>query len=529
MRTVPPVRLEGDLLDVRQYTSFWWKAGEPRCFGFVLTPRLGQSLRYLLQRSDKPVRLHVQVESRFCDGTLEVVSAVIPGQTDREVLVVTHLCHPQPSANDNASGAAAVLEAARTLRRLIAEGELAHPQRTIRFLWVPEMTGTAAYVAGREANLSGIIAGLNLDMVGEDQDQTGSSWLIEHPPDSAASFAPDLLACLRDELAELPGMVGIARHHTGTGRPAHLLYRQAEVPFGGGSDHYILSDPSVGVPTPMLNQWPDRFYHTSADTPDRTDPHSLARAGALAAGYAYWLATASVPEATWLGYQMLARFKVRVVAVAQTAVGQAMACYDAAEITRIVAGLDRRLAYLLDRQQAALRTLARLGPVECLIVDLLVEAERLVAHELKWAQGAAALHAAAANLALPGPGESPAEQGVALSLQQDRERHLEDELERQAAKRIPHRLMRGPIPIESHLERLPEAARQPWRQLLEARSDEASEAMTTLALYWADGARSVLDIAGLVELETGQPDLELVSKTFEILQALGFVSLQEVA
>ena len=61
MRIVKPVRPEGDLADVRQYTSFWWKPGDTRCFGFVLTPRQGQALRHLLKKADvRFARLHLQ-------------------------------------------------------------------------------------------------------------------------------------------------------------------------------------------------------------------------------------------------------------------------------------------------------------------------------------------------------------------------------------------------------------------------------------------------------------------------------------
>ena len=41
----------------------------------------------------------------------------LPGTLPGEVLVTGHLCHPQPGANDNASGAAAVLETARVPSR----------------------------------------------------------------------------------------------------------------------------------------------------------------------------------------------------------------------------------------------------------------------------------------------------------------------------------------------------------------------------------------------------------------------------
>jgi len=498
LRAAPPVRLEGDLPDVRQYTSFWWRAGDPRCFGFVLTPRQGQRLRRLLKKGEGPVRVRARVVSRLYDGSLEVVAAAIPGLEEQEVLVVAHLCHPRPSANDNASGAAAALEAARTLQQLITAGALPRPRRTIRFLWVPEMTGTFAYLAGREAELGRLVAGINLDMVGEDQEQTGSAWLIERPPDAAASFAPELLVRLREELSRLKGVADLSPSHAGTG--GYPLYRQAETPFSGGSDHYVLSDPSVGVPTPMLIQWPDRFYHTSADTPDRTDPHSLARAGTLAAAYACWLAAAGAEEATWLGYELVARFKARVVETAQAAVNQALSLNDG----QALASLDRRLAYLLQRQKAALQSLQRLAAVECLVADLQAEVEEAVRHELAWAKGAMELQLAAPPDLPPRPPSAG---------------------EQQAAGLVPVRCLRGPIPLREYLPRLSDEEREAWRQLLRARQDSPHDTLTTLALYWADGTRSVLEIADLVELESGIRDVELLVAYFRLLARLGLVTL----
>jgi len=508
MRTVPPVRPAGDLVDVRQYTSFWWQPGDKRCFGFVLTPRQGQELRNLLKADSEPVRVQVRVVSRLYDGELEVVSATIPGEDVEEVVVVAHLCHPLPSANDNASGAAAALEAACTLNTLIASGGWPIPRRTIRFLWLPEMSGSFAYLSEHEADLAKMIAGLNLDMVGQDQEQTGSSWLIERPPDAAASFAPTLLARLRDELPELKNMPDVSPSHTGIG--AYPLYRQAEVPFSGGSDHYIFSDPTVGVPMPMLIQWPDRFYHTAADTPDRTDPRSLARAGTLAAAYAWWLATTDAEGATWLGYEMLARFKGRLVEAAQATVTESLTLDDGAALAKAVIRLDRRLAYLLDRQKAALHTLEKLAPVECPVVDLLAQAERSAQEELAWARGFVCLHAAALGLET-----LPIIPSRKLS-----------EREQEAAGLIPQRQVRGPVPLEQHLSRLSEQDRNAWRQLLEKRQDWSYHTLSTLALYWADGNRTVLEIADLVELEAGARDVGLLLAYFRLLEKLEFVSFR---
>ncbi len=505
MRAVDPVRPEGDLADIRQYTSFWWQPGDTKCFGFVLTPRQGQALRRLLKKAEEPVRVRARVTSRLYDGTMEVVQADIHGQSDAMILVVAHLCHPRPSANDNASGAAAALEAARTLQSLIESGDLPRPTRTIRFLWVPEINGTYAYLAEHEKDLEQFIAGVNLDMVGEDQGQTGSSWLIERPPEAAASFASALLVRLRHDLLKLRGMADVAPSHTGIG--AYPLYRQAEVPFSGGSDHLILSDPSVGIPTPMLIQWPDRFYHTSADTPDRTDPNSLARAGSLAAIYAYWLASAGPEETTWLGYEIVARLKAHAIEAAQATVAEILTLTDAEALAQALADLDRRLAYLLDRHKAALRTLKQLAPVACPVDELQAEAGRTANHELAWAKGFVDLHATTLGLkALP-------------DLSQD-----DSAKEQGAADLIPTRQVRGPIPLNDHLHRLTEEEREAWRQLLKERKGWMYHTLTTLALFWADGARSIREIADLVELESGQRDVELLLAYFQLLEKLGFVT-----
>jgi hypothetical protein len=514
MLTVEPVRPEGALPDARQYSSFWWRAGDTKCFGFVLTPRQGQALRRMLQDKEEPVRVRAKVDSRLYDGTFEIVEATIPGKTEQEIVVVSHLCHPQPSANDNASGAAAALEAARALHALIANHVLPHPQRTIRFLWLPEITGTLAYLSAREEELDRLIAGINLDMVGQDQDQTGSSWLIECPPAATASFAPDLLAWLRDQLLRLDQVPDVSPSHTGMG--SYPLYRQAKVPFSGGSDHLVLSDPTVDVPTPMLIQWPDRFYHTTADTPERTSPSSLARAGSLAAAYAYWLATASNEEATWLGYEMIARFKCSLAEATQNTLTETSTAPDDAPgagkaLDETLARLDRHLDYMRDRQKVALDTLQRLAPVECVVTKLQTEAERIVERELAWVRGFVDLQVAALEL---NPG--PSAERASLSGEEE-----------QASRLVPVRQVRGPISLRHFLDQLADEDRVGWHQLLEAREDRSHHTLTALALYWADGARSVLDIIDLVELETGARDVGLLLAYFQLLKKLELISFQK--
>ena len=501
MRETPPVRGRMDVPDAIQYTSFWWSGQEKKCFGFVLSPREGEKLRRLIKKraqgGEPSVKVRAKVVSRFYDGEIEVVSALIPGETGQEVVVVAHLCHPRPSANDNASGSAAALEIARALQRLVDDGKLAQPKRGIRFLWVPEMTGTYAYLATHEGEIERMVAGLNLDMVGQNQELCGSSFLIERPPQATPSFVSVLLERLREEFLSETSAFG------GTGE--YALFRHAVIPFSGGSDHYILSDPSVGVPTPMIIQWPDKFYHTSHDTPDKVDPAMLGRVGSLSATYAYFLANAGQEEAAWLGYEMVSRFKRDIVRFVQ---GKVTEGAEETEGRGTGTLLRKKVAYLVEREQQALASLKRLSP------EIAIEAWQEEVAEFankESAGGEAAIRALARERDL-------------AELPEASEQEL-NEWDEKAARIVPQRLYRGPVSLRSHLlnQLSEEEQEQVWQ--LSQEHKKGFFALPTLAVYWADGKRSLLEIADLIELETGQRDVELLVEYFQTLAKLNLIEL----
>lgn len=504
MRELPPVRQRMDLPDARQYTSFWWREGdEPRGFGFVLTPRQGDWLRALARQQAKkgagPLQVRARVVSRLYDGHIEVVSARIRGRTAEEVVVIAHLCHPQASANDNASGSAAILEAARTLQALISSGRLATPARSIRFLWVPEMTGTYAYLATHEDELARMVAGINLDMVGEDQALCGSVLLIERPPEAMASFAGDLAEALHEAMQE--GASNLA------GTASYPLYRHAVTPFSGGSDHYILSDPTVGVPTPMLIQWPDKFYHTSADTIDKVDPEMLAVAGGLAASYAYFVAAAGEREARWLAREMVARAKARLARRAQEGYAEALAAKGPEELAAAAQRASRGIAFQAERANAALRTLLRLAPGLSSAVD---EAAQAVgaAGQAEWA----ALEAELQRLAQA--------QGREISLSPAA--RSADEWSERASRMVLRRTVRGPVEVSALATRLAPEARARLEQL-ENTYRERLRRLSVYMLYWIDGRRSLAEVADLVECEAGMRDVELMVRLAELMVEAGLL------
>ena len=279
-----------DLRDTRKYTSFWWRTPNyPKVFGFVLTPRMGDRLAALcrtLREEGACPQVICFVDAKLYDGSLEVVSALLPGETDEEICIVAHLCHPRACANDNASGVACGMEALRVLRELTERGRLPRLRRGVRLLLVPEMTGTSAYLAGTGARAHKMLAALNLDMVGGRQSKGYGPLTLSGLPRALPSFVTELASLVLDELKrEMPGLMGEM--------DSVPMFNSFVAPFSLGSDHYILSDPSIGVPTPMLGQWPDLYYHTSGDTPDVIDPDMLRRSTALSASYAYLLANFS--------------------------------------------------------------------------------------------------------------------------------------------------------------------------------------------------------------------------------------------
>ncbi len=472
-----PVRPAWALPDAVQYTSFWWYGPEPRGFGFAITPRQGETLRRLAR--EQTLRVRAYVDASLYSGWLEVVEALIPGQTDEEIVLVAHLCHPQPSANDNASGAAALLETARALAALLARGELAPPRRAIRFLWVPEITGSLAWLSFHEDRIPRLVAGLNLDMVGQDQEQCGSSLLVESPPEALPNFAGALLARLRDLL--LPEV------KTFGGVGGYPLFRTADVPFGGGSDHSVFSDPSVGVPMPMLIQWPDRYYHTSADTPDRVDPMMLGRVAALSGLYAYWLAQAGEREARWLAQELSARFRQRVIAELQAALTEADG-----ESGPGREEVRRRLEYRIERHQRALESVRRLAPVD------------ISSHQTADADFAAQEYRRAAD-------DLPDRPAPALP-------------EVEGADRMPRRRFRGPLHPEEEVARRDAATRDRWWEF-QQRMRKAASVLPNLAEYWADGHRTIAEIATLIRYETGLEATALLAEHFRWLADLGLVEM----
>lgn len=106
---------------------------QPR-WGFCVSQRARDALREGLYE--------VVVDTDLIDGALSIGEAVLPGQTDEEVLFSSYLCHPS-MANNELSGPIVL---AYLYRRIAAMPERRY---TYRFVLAPETIGSIAYLHRR--------------------------------------------------------------------------------------------------------------------------------------------------------------------------------------------------------------------------------------------------------------------------------------------------------------------------------------------------------------------------------------------
>jgi hypothetical protein len=485
-RPLEPLRKGFGVQGARQYNSFWWQ--EKDLFGFVLTPEQGQQIVSYLTSPDadrRPLKVWAQVESNSYPGTLEVVTSLIPGMEPREIILMAHLCHPQPSAGDNASGVGALLETHRVLSHLIQKGDLPRPRYGIRFLLMPEITGSFAFLARSRGIRKQLLFGLNLDMVGQCQEITGATLCVEAPALAASSFAPYLL----EEVVKKAFRGGT--NPAGTG---DLLSARVELtPFSGGSDHMIFSDPKVGIPTPMLIQWPDKYYHTSADTPDKVSPDVLQRIVTAAGTYVYTCALAAEKDLVWIA-ALTGRAMRRHVA-------REMSAYPTSEARNWITP-EFKARFLLAIGDQALRSVRKLAPESKNLKVHLTAEDRALAQTVK---REAALSVSAASLG-----------GIRKSHRQARGETY--------ANLWVRRLVPGTTDSRSLMSKLTTARRAHYQRWM--RKEKQASIMEPLALYWANGRRSLREISNLVAAELGSTNPDYLKFYFEMLEEAGIVEIK---
>jgi aminopeptidase YwaD len=262
-------------------------------FAFMVSPARAHAWQERLRKGET-VRLRANVKAGRTPGQYLIPTAVIPGR-DRttEIVYSCHLDHPSPGANDNASGCAGILEVARSLNRLVNEGRLPRPERTLRFIWPCEVECTIALLNARPEFARRTLATIHLDMIGGRTDTTKGILRVEGSPPSSPSFVDDVAFAL----TRWVNAQSFAFADSGSGSwplidpEGGKEALQAKVGgFSEGSDHQVWAEGSWRTPIIYVSDWPDRYIHTNRDVPENLDATKMKRAIFIAAASGWYLA-----------------------------------------------------------------------------------------------------------------------------------------------------------------------------------------------------------------------------------------------
>jgi aminopeptidase YwaD len=271
-------------------------------FAFMVSKRQAEDLRARLSAGEKIV-LHAKVRAKIVPGSYDVVVATIPGTdpSGGEVVVTAHLCHESAGANDNASGSAAILEAARALAGAIRNKTVTRPRRTIRFLWLPEITGSQAYLVRHPELVPKMVAGVHMDMVGGLLSTTHGTFhlsrtaeTLPHAVNAIARAWLEHVVRASSRYAERGGDSYAGLAWPGGSKDVFLAdVREIEM----GSDHEVFQAAGFRVPMVYFHDYPDVTIHTQKDQPENLDATKLGRVAYLGAGVVWTLAALPDSEA----------------------------------------------------------------------------------------------------------------------------------------------------------------------------------------------------------------------------------------
>ena len=294
--------------------------GKKPTFGFMVSTRMGENLRRMLERGAKVV-LHAKCKTTYYPTRNEIVWALIKGseRPQEELIFTAHLFEgiAKQGANDNISGSVSLLETSRVINKLIKEGKISPPKRSIRFLWIDEFIGTLGYIQKHPEILKKWFANINEDMVGEALRKNFASFHLYTTPYSIPSYLNDVLANFieyvgetnRDNIINRPvKFVKPILSPTGSKDPFYYNIEK----FYGASDHMVFVDGGIGIPAVMLIAWPDMWYHTDGDRPDKSDSTQLKRVSVIDTATALYLANATKKEAVQMVGEILSRGAARI-------------------------------------------------------------------------------------------------------------------------------------------------------------------------------------------------------------------------
>jgi hypothetical protein len=469
-------------------------------FGFSISQRQADRIKALMNQGKK-VKLDAWVDAELIDGEMPVLTAAIKGSRfpDQEIILMAHLDHYRPGANDNASGSAALMEMARTIKALIKRGELNPPLRTIKFMWLPEYHGTMAYLSQHPEISEKALVGINMDMVGANLYLCQSMLTLTLPPLSEPSYLGDLMA----QTLQL-----VDRSTITSSRGSYQRFNYRIISYSGGSDHEPFNDTSIGVPSVMIGH-PDIFHHSSMDTLDKVDSTELKRSCLAALGATLFMAYAEEEDASKLAILVSGEAQRRLSLLTADCMQSLWNSVSHESAAQELYGNYKE--GLIAIQYAALAEIDTIR--SCLDFSSSVAMKKLIAQLTDDLQHYGDFQRNKIDSCY----------GLVCSLHGLKKQTItQTEEEKKAKGIIPKRNFRGLLPGSFLQENLPEEKLK-WYEGY-ARKDRSLGNKFFEIVNFVDGKRSMLDIRNAISTEFGPTDLQLVTRYLSDLKELDLVS-----
>ena len=485
------------------------RGGDNATFCINLPPRDGYALRDRLLRGEK-ITVKADIETTTEETEIEVPTCIIKGTDPNagEVILSAHLFegYVKLGANDNTSGSAALIEVARTLNDLINDGLLPRPERTIRFIWVPEFQGSMPGATKHKDILANTLCNFNLDMVGLWLSKSESVYCMHRTTMGNPHYINDVA----ESYYHYMGATNRGFVATGVGRPdaTKPVYSMtgSRYPFYysinahyGSSDHEVFNDWGVQVPGIIMITWPDNYYHTSGDRPEICDPTQLHRAIVIAAASAYTIAGADEDMAVKIASEVASNAEKRMSLKMRYDLAQLNGA-SAEEFNALYKAAVFNQDALLSNETATLATVMELAPSSVLLDDY-VKALQAGLKAIRAANGKnidAAMKAKAAT-----SGYAPVK--VELSAE-----------EKAASKIYPHSTSKVKEYGYGVLRSIPSDLTAKYGVRLTYSAEVAKLA--------SDGKNSVLDIKKMLDAQFPDSDsLDSVMKYIELLKEAGLL------
>lgn len=289
---LPPLTPAEQLLKKELLQDIQTLAGEIGEHNYAFPKQLAASEQFL-SRSLSEAGYQVNRQTYRVDGQeFHNLEVEIKGSKKPDEIVVIGAHYDSvvgsPGANDNGSGAAAVLALARAFAVEKPDSASAPlPDRTLRFVefvneeppffWTENM-GSLVYAKGCSERQENIVAMLSLETMGYYSDVPGSQQYPLGLLDTIYPITGNFIAFIGNISSGnlVREVVGNFRSHTQF--PSEGTALPSNVPGAGWSDHWAFWQ--MGYPALMVTDTaPFRYphYHTMEDTPDKVDGDRLAR------------------------------------------------------------------------------------------------------------------------------------------------------------------------------------------------------------------------------------------------------------